>query len=85
MVCVGAPKQCCDCVAQQIDLNAQLNSCRMGLASAVFMRTKLAWQSEFLAVRPQAFMRDRFEPLQNPGLLARVAANASGVSSYVLN
>jgi hypothetical protein len=42
------------------------------------------WQSEFLAVRPQAFMRDRFEPLQNPGLLARVAANASGVSSYVL-
>jgi hypothetical protein len=33
-------------------------------------------QSEFLAVRPQAFMRDRCEPLENPGLLARVAASA---------
>jgi CspA family cold shock protein len=66
MVYIGAPKQCCDRVAQQIDLNAQLNSCRMGLASAVFMRTKLAWQSEFLAVRPQALCAIAFEPPKNP-------------------
>jgi hypothetical protein len=47
-----------------------------GHASAVFPRIQYVRQSEILAVRPQASMRDRFELLQNLGLLARTAAIA---------
>jgi hypothetical protein len=57
-------------------LSFRLHCWVRGLASAAFVRIYSDQQSEFLAVRPQAFMRDRFEPLQNPGLSARVAANA---------